>query len=548
MKLKNKRNNYVNNYILVSQVLFFLILGILMLRTANFSYENIIDKSGNVLLFIFVLAFLPFLNLLKTKSELSNVILDFAIIVFFIFLTNYLFMTEKDNLFKIVLLMPVLVTALRYGTMLSFAAAILTSISSFYVTIISDSASFDADIMLSGILFLLAWLLGNMTETEAKIRTELERLATHDSLTDILNHRSFQAILDEELIQAKKNNSKLNLMLLDLDYFKVYNDSLGHQKGDQVLIKVAEILKKMAGTLGYCARYGGEEFAIILPNVGIKPAKVLGEEIRSQVEQAVFPGMEVLPKGKLTISIGIAEFPSMADNKEKLIQKADEALYKAKFVSKNKVETYYSVFDDLSLSLKEEEKELFNSIRTLSMVINAKDRYTYGHSERVMELSKRFAEVYGLDDQLGKDLLYGSLLHDIGKIEISREVLNKPKKLNNTEWQQFKQHPQWGADIIRPLKSLKGTLDIVLYHHENFDGTGYPFGLKGEKIPLGARILRIIDSYDAITTNRPYKEAMSKEQAIEELLKFSGIHYDPVLLKGFCGMITHTKELLQTAK
>ena len=378
-----------------------------------------------------------------------------------------------------------------------------------------------------------------MTETEAKIREELERLATHDSLTDILNHRSFQNILDEKIIEAKAKNFKLSLLLLDIDYFKVYNDSLGHQFGDQVLKKVAKIIESYSTEAkGYSARYGGEEFAIVLPEADINAAKELAEKIRVGIETTEFKGIEVLPKGKLTVSIGIAQFPTMADSKEKLIQKADEALYRAKFISKNKVEVYYSVFDELSLVLMDKEKELLNSIRTLTMVINAKDRYTYGHSERTMELSKGFASRIKLDSKITKDLIYGSLLHDIGKIEIPREVLNKPTKLTKAEWSMFKNHPQWGADIIRPINSLQGSLDIILHHHENYDGTGYPSGLKGADIPLGARILRIVDSYDAITTNRPYKEAMTREQAIEELRKFSGTHYDPNLLNKFCEIVS----------
>lgn len=539
--LNSERNKSINNFIFLSQVLFFLILGILILRAADFSYDDLMLKSGQVLIFSLLLASIPFLKLFKVNTYKGNLILDFIIIILYIFITSYLLIVEQDNIFKIILLMPVVVTGLKYGIKISFIATILSSTSIFIVSLINKSTSFDADIMLSGVLFLLAWLLGNMTETEAKIRKELERLATHDSLTDILNHRSFQALLDEKLEEANKENTSISLILLDIDFFKVYNDSLGHQKGDQVLKEVADILKNATKEIGYCARYGGEEFVIILPKTGIKAAKTLAEEIRRKVEETEFPGIDLLPKGKLTISIGIAEFPSMADNKERLIQKADEALYKAKFVSKNKVETYFSVFDELSLSLKDEEKELFNSIRTLTMVINAKDRYTYGHSERVMEMAKKFAEIIGLDEQQTKDIIFGSLLHDIGKIEISREVLNKPTKLNDLEWQMTKQHPQWGADIIRPLKSLKGSLDIVLYHHENYNGTGYPKGLKGEEIPFGAQLLRIIDSYDALTSHRPYKEAMSQEQAIEELQKYSGIHYDPEMLEKFCKMILESK-------
>lgn len=534
-----KINNSKEKFILATQTLFFLLLAILIHRVLkhNSDISSLYSLSSS-LAFIILISLIPLIRLVNTKYVFF---IDLWIIFIYILITSCLLYFENEDIFKILFLMPVVISALRYPIKFSYSITIFVLFFLFLIGFLNNFSSIDADIMLSGVLFLLAWLLGNMTETEAKIRKELERLATHDSLTDILNHRSFQALLDEKLEEAKKENTSISLILLDIDFFKVYNDSLGHQKGDQVLKEVADILKNATKEIGYCARYGGEEFVIILPKTGIRAAKALAEEIRRKVEETEFPGIDLLPKGKLTISIGIAEFPSMADNKERLIQKADEALYKAKFVSKNKVETYFSVFDELSLSLKDEEKELFNSIRTLTMVINAKDRYTYGHSERVMEMAKKFAEIIGLDEQQTKDIIFGSLLHDIGKIEISREVLNKPTKLNDLEWQMTKQHPQWGADIIRPLKSLKGSLDIVLYHHENYNGTGYPKGLKGEEIPFGARLLRIIDSYDALTFHRPYKEAMSQEQAIEELQKYSGIHYDPEMLEKFCKMILESK-------
>jgi diguanylate cyclase (GGDEF)-like protein len=541
-----KINNSKEKFILATQTLFFLLLAILIHRVLkhNSDISSLYSLSSS-LAFIILISLIPLIRLVNTKYVFF---IDLWIIFIYILITSCLLYFENEDIFKILFLMPVVISALRYPIKFSYSITIFVLFFLFLIGFLNNFSSIDADIMLSGVLFLLAWLLGNMTETEAKIRKELERLATHDSLTDILNHRSFQALLDEKLEEAKKENTSISLILLDIDFFKVYNDSLGHQKGDQVLKEVADILKNASKEIGYCARYGGEEFVIILPKTGIKAAKALAEEIRRKVEETEFPGIDLLPKGKLTISIGIAEFPSMADNKERLIQKADEALYKAKFVSKNKVETYFSVFDELSLSLKDEEKELFNSIRTLTMVINAKDRYTYGHSERVMEMAKKFAEIIGLDEQQTKDIIFGSLLHDIGKIEISREVLNKPTKLNDLEWQMTKQHPQWGADIIRPLKSLKGSLDIVLYHHENYNGTGYPKGLKGEEIPFGARLLRIIDSYDALTSHRPYKEAMSQEQAIEELQKYSGIHYDPEMLEKFCKMILESKWKMPTTE
>jgi putative nucleotidyltransferase with HDIG domain len=140
-----------------------------------------------------------------------------------------------------------------------------------------------------------------------------------------------------------------------------------------------------------------------------------------------------------------------------------------------------------------------------------------------------------------QDITFGALLHDIGKVEISRQILNKPNRLNSLEWDVFRQHTIWGAEIIDPLKSLHGVKEIVLYHHENFDGTGYPEGISGDNIPLGARILRIVDSYDAMTTDRPYKMAMSLDQALEELDRYSGIHYDPIILLEFKVMMLENR-------
>ncbi|MGI6686646.1 MAG: diguanylate cyclase [Bacillota bacterium] len=437
--------------------------------------------------------------------------------------------------------MPVIVMALKYGSLMAYGAAVFSSVSLFIVGLLTDFKSADIDIMYCSIFLLLAWLLGNMTETEHEIRMELERLATHDGLTNIYNHRSFQNILDLELEKAKKENSKVSLVLLDIDYFKYYNDAYGHQEGDKILQELAKLLTSAIGSLGYCARYGGEEFAVILPDLGINDAKEVGERIRENIENYNFPGKNVFPEGKLTASIGVAEYPLNADNKEKLIKKTDEALYRAKFVSKNRVESYYSIFDEVSLVLKEEEKELFNSISAFTMVINAKDRYTYGHSLRVMELAKNLSLRMEVKADLIQDITFGALLHDIGKVEISRQILNKPNRLNSLEWDVFRQHTIWGAEIIDPLKSLHGVKEIVLYHHENFDGTGYPEGISGDNIPLGARILRIVDSYDAMTTDRPYKMAMSLDQALEELDRYSGIHYDPIILLEFKVMMLENR-------
>ncbi|NLI91580.1 MAG: diguanylate cyclase [Peptococcaceae bacterium] len=532
---KNKQEKYI----LASQVISFCLLAIVILVAVSFKNQLTYQIGYYHSTVMFAVIF-PLIILVRFLSDqYNNIILEYVVNIFYFIISGVFLVYLNNSSFEILLIMPVIIMALKYGVKHALSTAFCSLAVLFFVSYRKLFTSIDSDMMYFIVFFLVAWLLGNMRDTEKEIHRKLERLASYDGLTDLHNHRSFQLIMDRAIAQAEKKKEPLSLIMFDLDYFKVYNDSFGHQKGDFVLKLVAGILKECTPEHCECARYGGEEFAMILPGTTTETAKTVGETIRSKIEDTVIPGMEVLPKGRLTISVGVAEYPRMANTKEKLIQKADEALYKAKFVSKNKVEAYYSVFDELSLRLMDEEKDIFNSIRTLTMVINAKDRYTFGHSERTMLLARKLGEKVGLNHEDIKELCYSSLLHDIGKIEVAREILNKPAKLNTQEWEILKQHPQWGADIIRPMKSLKNTVEIVLHHHENYDGSGYPKGLKGEEIPLGARILRIIDSYDAITTNRPYKEAMTKSQALEELRRYSGLHYDPYLLEEFVWIMNH---------
>jgi diguanylate cyclase (GGDEF)-like protein/putative nucleotidyltransferase with HDIG domain len=537
-----KTHRFLNKYITLTQILFFLLTGILLFRVYNISFENIMFQKGHLLLFVFLFTLCPLLQKVNLKALNYPVIWDFLIMAVYIGVVVYFLILEQDPLFRIVLLMPVITMALKYGVLLAYFFAVVSSLPLFINSYANQFVTVDVDIVLTGVIFLLAWLLGNLAENEYASRKELERLATHDGLTDILNHRCFQSILKKEINKAREKQTFLTLIILDIDYFKQYNDAYGHQEGDKVLYDLAQMLQEIIGDRGFCARYGGEEFAVILPERDLAQGKAVGEELNQMIQNHDFHGAEILPEGRLTISIGVAVFPLHASNEKILIKKADEALYRAKFISRNRVESYYSDFDQITLFLKEEEKELFNSISAFTMIINAKDDYTYGHSLRVMELAKRLALRLELKGELIQQITSGALLHDIGKMEIPRDILNKQGRLTKKEWELFRQHPGWGADIISPLKSLSELSDIISCHHENFDGTGYPEGIRGEDIPLGARILRIVDSYDAMTTVRPYQSALSSEAALEDLAKYSGTHYDPWILKEFIQMMRESNQ------
>jgi len=403
------------------------------------------------------------------------------------------------------------------------------------------------------VLFLLVsspifFLLLKFSITLAKKQNELvennrtlEKLAVTDGLTDLYNHRFFQEMLEKHL-KENPHNDPLALLLMDVDSFKHYNDAFGHQAGDMVLKTIASIIQSNCSKMDIAARYGGEEFVIILPGTNEADAYQKAEKIRTAVEAHRFDGEAEQPMGEITISVGLACYPTHGKTKQELIRAADQALYKAKFASmKNKVEVYHSVLDELKEDLTSSEQSLINTIKTLNTVIHAKDRYTYGHSERVMNYSLMIAKELGLDKETIRHIRYGAFLHDIGKIEIPGPVLNKPGTLADEEFTLIKQHPVLGAEIIKSLAPLKAAVPFVLYHHERYDGTGYPYGLRGDNIPLAARIGSVADSFDAMTTERPYKKAKNHLTATKELRAFSGRQFDPQIVKAFITALERNK-------
>lgn len=366
---------------------------------------------------------------------------------------------------------------------------------------------------------------------------QAEHLATIDGLTGLYNHRFFQQRLAQEVRRAERAGSAVSLILLDIDYFRHYNDHLGHPAGDRVLQQIGKILATSIRSVDIAARYGGEEFAVILVDTGALDAYDVGERIRQAVERFPFVGREGQPTGKITISLGIASYPENAGNKDDLIKLADDALYKAKYISKNKVVLYYSVLDELKTGLDNSEHDLLNTVKTLISMINSRDKYTYGHSERVVQYATAIARAMGLPENDIRDIKVAAFLHDIGKIEISREILNKEAPLTADETEILKQHPSWGAQIVSSINSLKEAVPVILYHHEKYDGTGYPSGLRGNDIPLHARILKLADSFDAMTSLRPYQCTKTHSQARDEIRRCKGTDFDPDLVDVFLRVI-----------
>jgi putative nucleotidyltransferase with HDIG domain len=247
-----------------------------------------------------------------------------------------------------------------------------------------------------------------------------------------------------------------------------------------------------------------------------------------------------MPGHRLTISIGVAERKSTGDTVADWIARADNALYKAKSFRKNRVELYTSVYDRFDHLDQVNDDERIISIKTLLSVIDARDRYTRNHTEHVVEFCETFARFAKLSDEESQKLISSAYLHDIGKINISKETLITEKRLTDKQWEEIRKHPADGADIVRKMKDSDEIADIVLQHHEKFDGTGYPNHVAGKDLHKLARILTLADSFDAMTTKRNYQRARTYEEAFEEIRRCAGTQFDPELSEIFIRAINET--------
>jgi diguanylate cyclase (GGDEF)-like protein/putative nucleotidyltransferase with HDIG domain len=417
------------------------------------------------------------------------------------------------------------------------AAAIVLSIDLIFAPQAPVNTHFESDIVLICVFMIISWTIGYYVDLRKKHIANLNELANIDGLTGLYNHRYFYDCFSILFEQSRNDGTELSLLFIDIDDFKFYNDFHGHQTGDEALRIIAGIMKDALRDNGIAARYGGEEFTILLPNTGEATAVELAEKLRKEVQEYNFPGQDTLPSGNLTISVGISTYPTKAKTEAELVKRADEACYRAKFLYKNRVEAYHSILDDLQSNMVEIDSETTASIKTLIAVINARDKYTYGHVERVVFYCTLMAEKLGLNDKDKKNLIYSAYLHDVGKINIPEDILMKTEPLTEEEWEIMKNHPQKAAEIIENIKSLKDMVPIILQHHERYDGSGYPVHLKGDEINYFARVLAVADSFDAMTSIRPYQPRKSYNQAIRELMRCGGTQFDPDIVSDFINCI-----------
>jgi diguanylate cyclase (GGDEF)-like protein/putative nucleotidyltransferase with HDIG domain len=370
----------------------------------------------------------------------------------------------------------------------------------------------------------------------AQLYSQAVTRANTDGLTGLYNHRHFHERIDHEIARGSRFGTTFSMIMLDIDLFKAYNDIHGHLAGDEVLRRIAICIETSIRSIDIAFRYGGEEFAIILPEARLDDAYKVAERIRKTI--AAKTSSKSPP---ITASLGVANWPIDGVMKEEIISFADAALYRAKRTGRNRTCLSSDVVKPeaplVSVELEARSRAL-SIIYALAATVDAKDHYTYGHSKKVSDYAVAVSEAMGLPYDRIDIVRAAGLLHDIGKVGIPDSILNKKGTLNDDEWKLVKAHPKLGVEILRHVIDLVNCLPVILHHHERYDGTGYPSGLKGKNIPLEARILAVADAFDAITSPRPYREQLSSKQALDELKRCIGTQFDPEVIEIFSKVIS----------
>ncbi len=359
-------------------------------------------------------------------------------------------------------------------------------------------------------------------------RAEMQEVAGRDELTELQNRRFFYERMQEELKTAERLKKPLSILMLDVDDLKLINDEFGHQVGDQVLRSLGRVLNREVGEKNVTARIGGDEFAVILPGAGRKEADKIAWRIWDELAKT--PVKETTSASIfLGVSVGIGGYPWGGETLEEIIHWADAKLYANKLERKG--------FKHNNRNGKDEARLVAAVVDVLSSALDIRDKMTHRHARRVARMSAFVAREMKLADDQVLQIEYAAALHDIGKIGVTDGILFKEEALEVDEWQEMRRHSELGYKILSGVDFLSNAAEIVYSHHERFDGSGYPRGIAGDDIVLGARVFSVVDAYDAMTSRRPYREAMSQDDALEEIMRNSGSQFDPVTVEAFLRMV-----------
>jgi len=404
--------------------------------------------------------------------------------------------------------------------------------------------------------------------SHTELFAQVERQAVTDPMTGLFNRRYFEEQLFKEIDRYQRFGHAFAFIMVDLDFLKKINDTLGHQYGDTAIKHIANVLKRNVRDVDTVGRFGGEEFVVLLPETDMVSARMVADRICHAIREKPVEGV-----GTITASLGLASFPHDAQEGEKLFELVDQAMFLAKRRGRNQVcsvsgdllptlgetgemvtelhervasHTKFADFPAPSLDLGVmAEGGLIGILTEISKKIEERDLYKGDRSTRAIEYATKICEALKFAPGRTEVIALALALNNLGKINISPQILQKPGPLTEEEMAIIKDAPKTAAKFLEPAKLLQKVAPIVETYHEHWDGTGYPSGLKGEDIPIEARVVSLIDAYVAMTSDRPYRKGLSREEVIKEIQNGAGTKWDVRIVKIFLSLLN--KELTPQA-
>ena len=370
---------------------------------------------------------------------------------------------------------------------------------------------------------------------------ELKSLSTTDALTGLANHRLLLDSLSREVERGMESQRPVAVLMLDIDNFKLFNDTYGHALGDEALRLVARVLRNLNEDSGIPGRYGGDEFLVILPGADKAAAGAYAERLSAAVGEVGFQASDGT-RVPISLSVGLASFPEDTKSSDHLLAVADAAMYEAKRLGGTGQQASRVVAVGGAPF-----NSAFGALDSLVQAVQYRDHYTKTHSDLVAEYAAKLALEAGFSEEATRALRIAGILHDVGKLVVPDEILKKPGPLTAEEYEVIQRHPLVGEMLIREAPFLEDVIQAVGCHHERYDGSGYPRGLRGEEIPLPGRVMAIADAYSAMSLDRPYRKALSVDEIIAELLAGAGTKFDPHLVEVFVEMLQAERRALQAA-
>jgi diguanylate cyclase (GGDEF)-like protein len=395
------------------------------------------------------------------------------------------------------------------------------------------SAAFESWVGTLATVALATWMVGTMRARLRRLIMRLADAARTDAHTGLLNRRGLQEIAELELERARRGERPVSIVVIDVDRFKDFNERQGHSASDRALKRIAGLIQETKRRIDVAARISGEEFALLAPDTDEHGAYVLADRLRREVREA-------FAQTGLTVSLGIASYPKHGGTAEELMTGADRAVFAAKALGRDRTVIYNR---EIAANLLGEQTRQaavneghLAAVLVLAETLDMRDAGTARHSQLVGRYARSIATEMGMEPDRVERMHLAGVLHDIGKIGIPDSILKKPGPLEELEWAEMRKHPELGARILEGAQ-LDDIAGWVLAHHERPDGHGYPSGLLGRQIPLEARILAVVDAYEAMTNDRVYRPAIPELEARAELERFAGTQFDAGVVETFVKLL-----------